>query len=144
MPSGPHPVRARRQTTTGGNRRNRTHAGFRQVHAVFTQFPGQFCSQLFGQFVSLESESMTTDLEQKIIAGKARAAVVGLGYVGLPLAVEFAASGLHVTGIDVSRPKVDAINAGRSYILDVPTERVAALVEKGFLDATEDFAAVSG
>lgn len=85
---------------------------------------------------------MTKDLEQKIRDGKARAGVVGLGYVGLPLAVEFAASGLHVTGIDVSKPKVDAINAGRSYILDVPSERVDALVKKGTLDATSDFAAV--
>jgi UDP-N-acetyl-D-glucosamine dehydrogenase len=85
---------------------------------------------------------MTKDLEQKIRDGKARAGVVGLGYVGLPLAVEFAASGLHVTGIDVSKPKVDAINAGRSYILDVPSERVDALVKKGSLDATMDFAAV--
>jgi len=86
---------------------------------------------------------MTKDLEAKIVAGKARAGVVGLGYVGLPLAVEFAASGLHVTGIDVSKPKVDAIAAGRSYILDVPSARVAELVGKGLLDATMDFAAVA-
>jgi UDP-N-acetyl-D-glucosamine dehydrogenase len=87
---------------------------------------------------------MINDLEQKIQSGAARAGVVGLGYVGLPLAVELAASGLHVTGIDVSRPKVDAINSGRSYILDVPGERVSGLVDQGFLDATTDFAAVSG
>lgn len=86
---------------------------------------------------------MTKDLEQKIKAGKARAAVVGLGYVGLPLAVEFAASGLDVTGIDVSEGKVAAINAGRSYILDVPTERVAKLQADGRLRATSDFAAVT-
>ena len=85
---------------------------------------------------------MTKDLEQNIRDGKARAGVVGLGYVGLPLAVEFAHSGLHVTGIDVSTSKVDAINAGRSYILDVPSERVAELVKSGKLDATSDFAAV--
>lgn len=85
---------------------------------------------------------MTKDLEQKIRDGKARAGVVGLGYVGLPLAVEFADSGLHVTGIDVSVPKVEAINAGRSYILDVPSERVAELVKNGKLEATSDFAAV--
>jgi len=86
---------------------------------------------------------MTKDLEQKIVDGKARAAVVGLGYVGLPLAVEFAASGLRVTGIDVSESKVAAINAGRSYILDVPTERVEKLVSDGLLEATSDFAAVA-
>ena len=85
---------------------------------------------------------MTKQLEARIRSGEARAGVVGLGYVGLPLAVEFAASGLRVTGIDVSAPKVEAINAGRSYILDVPTERVAGLVGKGLLSATSDFAAV--
>lgn len=85
---------------------------------------------------------MTKDLEKKIQDGKARAGVVGLGYVGLPLAVELAHSGLHVTGLDVSQPKVDAINAGRSYILDVPSERVAELVAKKKLDATSDFAVV--
>jgi UDP-N-acetyl-D-glucosamine dehydrogenase len=87
---------------------------------------------------------MNQDLEKKIQDGTARAAVVGLGYVGLPLAVELAHSGLHVTGIDVSRRKVDAINGGRSYILDVPGERVNTLVTQGLLDATSDFAAVSG
>ncbi len=87
---------------------------------------------------------MTNNLEKKIASGHARAAVVGLGYVGLPLAVEFAHSGLEVTGVDVSTSKVDAINAGRSYILDVPTERVAGLVSAGKLKATSDFAAVSG
>ncbi len=86
---------------------------------------------------------MTKDLEQKIKAGEAHAAVVGLGYVGLPLAVEFAHSGLKVTGLDVSETKVEAINSGRSYILDVPTERVAALVKAGKLSATSDFAAVA-
>lgn len=86
---------------------------------------------------------MTKNLEEKIASGSARAAVVGLGYVGLPLAVEFAHSGLEVTGVDVSPAKVEAINAGRSYILDVPTERVAALVSNGRLRATGDFAAVS-
>jgi UDP-N-acetyl-D-glucosamine dehydrogenase len=87
---------------------------------------------------------MTGDLERKISAGEARAGVVGLGYVGLPLAVELAASGLEVVGIDVSETKVSAINAGRSYILDVPTERVAELVDAGRLEATSDFAAVAG
>jgi UDP-N-acetyl-D-glucosamine dehydrogenase len=86
---------------------------------------------------------MTKDLEQKIRDGNARAGVVGLGYVGLPLAVELAHSGLKVTGIDVSKSKVDQINAGKSYILDVPSERVASLVTDGKLEATTDFAAVT-
>jgi UDP-N-acetyl-D-glucosamine dehydrogenase len=79
-------------------------------------------------------------LLEKIKSGQARAGVVGLGYVGLPLAVEMARSGLHVTGIDVSEAKIRAIGEGRSYILDVPSEQVAELVRDGKLDATSDFA----
>jgi UDP-N-acetyl-D-glucosamine dehydrogenase len=79
------------------------------------------------------------DLIEKIRSGHAHAGVVGLGYVGLPLAVEMAESGLRVTGIDVQASKVDAINAGRSYVLDVPSSRVAALVKEGALSATTDF-----
>jgi UDP-N-acetyl-D-glucosamine dehydrogenase len=79
----------------------------------------------------------------KIRNGEARAGVVGLGYVGLPLAVEIAESGLEVVGIDVQPEKVDAINAGRSYILDVASERVSALVDAGKLSATTDFSSVA-
>jgi UDP-N-acetyl-D-glucosamine dehydrogenase len=66
-----------------------------------------------------------------------------MGYVGLPLAVDLAESGLRVTGIDVSDKKVSSINDGRSYIMDVPTERVARLVEAGKLGATTDYAVVA-
>ena len=82
-------------------------------------------------------------LIEKIRDGRAKAGVVGLGYVGLPLAVEIAESGLEVVGIDVQPKKVDAINAGRSYILDVPSERVAALVREKRLSATSDYARVA-
>ncbi|MFT4572358.1 MAG: UDP-N-acetyl-D-glucosamine dehydrogenase [Hyphomicrobiaceae bacterium] len=82
-------------------------------------------------------------LKEKIECGDARAGVVGLGYVGLPLAVELAASGLSVTGIDISEEKVATINAGRSYILDVPDERVAELVAAGRLRATTSFEATA-
>jgi len=81
-------------------------------------------------------------LLEKIRDGEARSGVVGLGYVGLPLVVEIAESGLDVTGIDVDTSKVDAINSGRSYILDVPSRRVSALVNKGSLRATTDFSIV--
>ncbi len=66
-----------------------------------------------------------------------------MGYVGLPLAVEFASAGFSVTGIDVSQGKVDRLNRGDSYVQDVPTEVLAPLVEKGRLRATTDFAAVA-
>jgi UDP-N-acetyl-D-glucosamine dehydrogenase len=82
-------------------------------------------------------------LVEKIRDGRARAGVVGLGYVGLPLAVEMAESGLEVVGIDVQPRKVEAINAGRSYILDVPSSRVEALVRAGRLKATSDYSTVA-
>ncbi len=83
------------------------------------------------------------DLLRRIEDGSARAGVVGLGYVGLPLAVEMAESGLDVTGIDVSEAKVESINSGRSYVLDVPSEDVRALVDAGRLRATGDFSAAA-
>ena len=69
---------------------------------------------------------------------RARAGVIGLGYVGLPLAVEFARAGLQTTGIDVDARKVEAVMAGRSYIPDVPSSDVASLRQAGRLEATTD------
>src|SRR5512143_349664 len=69
-------------------------------------------------------------------------AVIGLGYVGLPLAVAFGRAGVPVVGVDVSRSKVEEINAGRSYIPDVPAIDIAALVKQNRLRATSDYAAV--
>ena len=78
-------------------------------------------------------------LEEKIRANQARLGTLGLGYVGLPLSVEFAAAGLSVTGFDVAAERVDALNAGRSYIKDVPEERLSSLVRAGRLRASGDF-----
>ncbi len=83
-------------------------------------------------------------LIDKIRDRTAHVGVVGLGYVGLPLAVEFGKAGFRVTGIDISASKVDQINAGVSYIQDVPTSEVAELVAAGRLSATTDFAAIRG
>jgi UDP-N-acetyl-D-glucosamine dehydrogenase len=83
-------------------------------------------------------------LEEKIRTNKARLGILGLGYVGLPLSVEFAAAGLSVTGFDVSAGKVDAVNAGRSYIKDVPQDRLAPLVRDGRLRASRDFDGLAG
>ena len=77
-------------------------------------------------------------LKDKIRDRKARIGVIGLGYVGLPLAVEFAMKGFDVTGLDVDESKVREINAGRSYILDVKTEDVKACVDAGRLRASSD------
>jgi UDP-N-acetyl-D-glucosamine dehydrogenase len=81
-------------------------------------------------------------LREKIRSRTARTGVVGLGYVGLPLAVEFAKAGFHATGIDLDARKVQSINDGRSYIPDVATADVRALHAKGLLDATTDFSIV--
>jgi UDP-N-acetyl-D-glucosamine dehydrogenase len=82
------------------------------------------------------------ELRRKIESRKARVGVVGLGYVGLPLAVEFAQAGFTVTGIDLDQRKVDALNRGESYIQDVSTADVKELVDAGRLRATTDFSAV--
>jgi UDP-N-acetyl-D-glucosamine dehydrogenase len=84
-----------------------------------------------------------TDLRERLADRSVHAGVVGLGYVGLPLAVEFARAGLRTTGIDVDERKVLAVNQGTSYIPDVPAGDVARLVASGRLDATTDFAAVA-
>jgi UDP-N-acetyl-D-glucosamine dehydrogenase len=78
-------------------------------------------------------------LLQSIRARKVRTGVIGLGYVGLPLAVEFARSGYVAVGIDLDATKVNAIENGRSYIDDVPSRDVAELRERGALRATTDF-----
>lgn len=88
------------------------------------------------------ASSSFQSLCDKIRSKTARVGVVGLGYVGLPLAVEFAKAGFHVTGIDVTASKVDKVNQGVSYIQDVPTAELAELVQKGLLKATTDFAVV--
>jgi UDP-N-acetyl-D-glucosamine dehydrogenase len=82
---------------------------------------------------------MSDELLKKISERRATVGVIGLGYVGLPLAVEFGRGGLRAIGFDIDEPRVANINAGRSHIPDVPTEQVAALVEHGKLAATTDF-----
>jgi UDP-N-acetyl-D-glucosamine dehydrogenase len=81
-------------------------------------------------------------LSEKIRSRTARVGVVGLGYVGLPLAVEYAQAGFHVTGIDLSAGKTARVNAGDSYIGDVPASVVQPLVENGKLRATTDFSVI--
>jgi len=79
-------------------------------------------------------------LEERIRSRTAQAGILGLGYVGLPLGVEFARAGFTVTGIDVSETKAARVNAGDSYVLDVPSALLQPLVAAGRLRATADFA----
>jgi UDP-N-acetyl-D-glucosamine dehydrogenase len=81
-----------------------------------------------------------SSLLDRLASRQARISVVGLGYVGLPLAVEFAAAGFNVIGLDVNAEKVASLNRGESYIPDIPTERLKPLVESGRLCATTDYA----
>ncbi len=70
-------------------------------------------------------------------------AIVGLGYVGLPLALQFARSGARVIGLDIDGRKTDAINAGRSYIKHVSSGEIMACREAGLLEASTDFSRVA-
>ena len=77
-------------------------------------------------------------LDIKIKKKEAHIGVIGLGYVGLPLAVEFAKAGFPVTGIDVDMSKVAGINAGENYIPDIADDTLQTLVNSGNLRATTD------
>lgn len=87
-------------------------------------------------------ETAFASLKQKIQSKTARVGVLGLGYVGLPLAVEFARAGFDVTGIDVQQEKVDKFNTGHSYIKDVSDSVFDPLVKGGKLRATTDFSVI--
>ena len=82
-------------------------------------------------------------LIDKIRRREARCGVIGLGYVGLPLALEFARAGFKVTGIDLDRRKIDAITGGRSYIVDTKDEEIREQVDAGRFRATDDFSVIA-
>jgi UDP-N-acetyl-D-glucosamine dehydrogenase len=90
----------------------------------------------------LKMSPLGASLLAKIQDRSARTGVVGLGYVGLPLAVELGKAGFRTTGIDLDPRKIQALADGRSYIPDVPTDAVRTLLQAGKLDATTDFAVV--
>ena len=85
---------------------------------------------------------MHMSLEQKIRDKSAKVGIVGLGYVGLPLAVEFADKGLYTLGIDVDRSKIEKINSGENYIPDVDSKRLEKLVKNGALEGTTRYGRV--
>lgn len=78
-------------------------------------------------------------LKDKIYQREAKVAIIGLGYVGLPLAVEFAKAGFETVGIDVDRRRIASLNEGKSYLLDVPDKELQPLVRKGKLKGTDDY-----
>src|SRR2546423_10287189 len=79
------------------------------------------------------------EIKNLINAKRARVGVVGLGYVGLPLAVEFARRGFHATGFEVDERKADSINRGESYIGDISSDVLGEVVRDERLHATTDF-----
>src|SRR5215831_21120174 len=85
-----------------------------------------------------KAESLAQELQNRIEAHTARVVVVGLGYVGLPLAETFAAQGYPVLGFDIDADKVAKLNRGESYIGHICSERVAELVGSGRFQATCD------
>ena len=87
-------------------------------------------------------KSSSTSLIDKIQKKEARIGIIGLGYVGLPLAVEFAQAGYHVVGIDTDSSKVDALNRGDCYITDISADLFSDMVSTGRLMATQDYGAI--
>ena len=76
---------------------------------------------------------------ERIRSREAVIGVIGLGYVGLPLAMEFAKAGFKVLGFDTDQGKADALNRGKSYIHHISSDGIRALVDGGLLEATGDF-----
>jgi len=87
--------------------------------------------------------TIAAELIAKFKNKSARVAVLGMGYVGLPFATVFAEAGFQVTGIDPIAQKMDLLNAGKSYIMDVPTEKVKSLVNASRLKGTTDYSVLS-
>ena len=87
--------------------------------------------------------NLARELKKRIRTRTAKTGIIGLGYVGLPLAVEMAKAGFQVTGIDLSQEKVNALNRGVSYIPDVPSQTVESFVAADRLRATQSLAAVA-
>ncbi len=85
---------------------------------------------------------MKHQLMEKIVSRELRVGVIGLGYVGLPLATTFAEAGFHVTGIDLDQQKVDLANKGESYISDIESSTLQKLIAADKLHFTTDFAAL--
>ncbi len=86
---------------------------------------------------------MSVDLYEKIRARRARVGVVGLGYVGLPLAVAFAKAGFTVKGIDIDRGKVASLKKGVSYVLDVPSAVLKPFLKNGRFEPKSELSALA-
>lgn len=88
-------------------------------------------------------EKVKNKLKEKILNKTATLGVIGLGYVGLPLAVEKAKAGFKTIGFDIQKSKVEMVNLGKNYIGDVVNEDLEEIVKSGLLSATSDFSQVA-
>jgi UDP-N-acetyl-D-glucosamine dehydrogenase len=95
------------------------------------------------QAVQLGPPIMSRDLLERFQSRKATVGIIGLGYVGLPLALTAAQAGFSVLGFDINRSYVDRLNQGGSYIKHIPSEPIANAVATGHLEATNDFSRLS-
>lgn len=87
-------------------------------------------------------ENYQEELQQKFQDRSAKIAILGLGYVGLPLATLFAESGFEVTGVEPNLSKIETLNRGESYVQDVPSHKVKELIQSGKLKPTGDFSVI--
>ena len=85
------------------------------------------------------AQNSFSEVRDRIKSGKARVGIIGLGYVGLPLALLYSAKNFRVTGFDIDQRKIDALTEGKSYIYRIPAEEIQQARAKG-LEATADFA----
>lgn len=89
------------------------------------------------------NDALNEALRRKFKLGDVTFAVIGQGYVGLPLAMEVTGAGMRCIGVDISAERVAQANRGESYILDVEDDRLAAAVDEGLYEATTDYARVA-
>src|SRR3989338_5953529 len=85
---------------------------------------------------------MLNELKKKILDKSAKIGIIGLGYVGLPLALTFARNGFKVSGIDIDKNRVVKLDKGISYILDVPSSEVKDAISKRKFAVTNDFSRI--
>ncbi len=115
-----------------------------QAPRIWFKWVNPAVMRLYDSYMTtVSAETTASNLAEKIASHRARVGIIGLGYVGLPLAVEFAKAGFSVTGIDLHAGKTGRVNAGESYVGDISSAVLSKLVEAGALRATTDFTAVA-
>ena len=100
--------------------------------------------ELFKPVDSKTLPSLASELARKLESGSAAIGVVGLGYVGLPIALEFARKGYRGIGVDLDEWKVSELNAGKNYIEDLPDDEIAAFFKSGKITASNQFSSLAG